>query len=178
MKKTTQLLAAACTAAALFIGTNVSAQSVPQSQFRFGVGADALLPVGNLKNTANFGLGITPRLQYGIADNVALTLTSGYYHFFNKKIVIPGVGTMQNDLAIVPVKLGIKAFVLPHIYIGAEVGVGFEVANGGGATKLIASPSIGYASKHWDVGARYESFSGNGVNYNILGLRVAYAFGL
>jgi hypothetical protein len=86
--------------------------------------------------------------------------------------------TYQNDLDIIPVKAGLKAFISSNVYIGAEVGAGFEVDNGGGNTKLIASPTIGYASKKWDVGLRYESFSGQGNNYGLLGLRIAYGFGL
>lgn len=181
---TKKLFAISFTALALFIGSQSNAQSIQKSKLRFGIGIDGLLPVGNLRNTANFGLGITPRLQYGIANNVALTFTSGFYHFFTKKLYGPvfiGSSTMstyQNDLDIIPVKAGLKAFISSNVYIGAEVGAGFEVANGGGNTKLIASPAIGYASKKWDVGLRYESFSGQGNNYGLLGLRIAYGFGL
>lgn len=183
MKTATKLLATVVTAAALFIGTNASAQSVPKSKWRFGVGVDGLLPVGSFRNNVNFGLGVTPRLQYGVADNVALTFTSGFYHFFTKPLYVPagflGAGErIQNDLDIIPVKAGIKAFISPNIYLGAEVGFGFEVDNGGGNTKFLASPGIGYASKKWDINLRYESFTGQSQNYGVLGLRVAYGFGL
>jgi hypothetical protein len=183
MKTAQRSLLTTLTFFALFIGTTAHAQSVPKSKWRFGIGADGLLPVGSFRNAVNAGIGLTPRLQYGIADNLALTFTSGFYHFFTKPIYLPqgvlGAGErMQNDLDIIPVKFGIKAFVSSNIYLGAEVGAGFEVDNGGGDSKLIASPGIGYASKKWDVGLRYESFSGQGRNYGLLGLRVAYGFGL
>jgi hypothetical protein len=183
MKNTTKnLLAVTFTVWALFAGSYANAQSADKSKLRFGIGLDALLPVGNFTNTANFGLGITPRLQYGIADNLALTFTSGIYHYFTKKLyVTSGLGagsTMENALDVVPVKFGIKAFVSSNIYLGAEVGAGFEVDNGGGSTKLIASPAIGYACKKLDVGLRYENFSGQGYHYGIVGLRLAYGFGL
>jgi hypothetical protein len=182
MNTTKKLLATTLVVLALFIGSQANAQSFQKSKLRFGIGLDGLLPVGNLSNSANFGLGITPRLQYGIADNVALTFTSGFYHFFTKTIYInSGLGagsTIQNDLDIVPAKFGVKAFLSSNIYLAGEVGAGFEVANGGGDTKLIASPTIGYASKKWDIGARYENFSGQGPTYGIVGLRVAYGFGL
>ncbi|RWY51020.1 hypothetical protein [Mucilaginibacter gilvus] len=183
MKTVTKLLSATFIAVALFIGTSASAQSITKSKLRFGIGVDGLLPVGSFTDAANFGIGLTPRLQYGIADNVALTFTSGFYHFFTKPIYLPqgvlGAGErMQNDLDIIPVKAGLKAFVSSNLYVGAEVGVGFEVDNGGGNSKLIVSPAIGYASKKWDIGLRYESFSGQGQNYGLLGLRIAYGFGL
>ncbi|WP_454803813.1 hypothetical protein [Mucilaginibacter phyllosphaerae] len=184
MNFTKKVSAIAITAVVLLIGTHANAQSFQKSKLRFGIGIDGLIPVGNLTNVANLGVGITPRLQLGIANNVALTFTTGYYHFFTKKVYVPvfiGSNTLvsyQNDLDIIPVKAGLKAFVSSNIYIGAEIGAGFEVDNGGGNTKLIASPAIGYASKKWEVGARYESFSGQHNNYSLIGVRLAYGFGL
>jgi hypothetical protein len=182
-KKTTKLLITALLALTLFVCSNVNAQSVSKSNIRFGIGIDGLLPTGNLNSTANFGLGITPRLQYGVTNNIALTFTSGFYHFFTKSLYIPdgylGAGyQIQNDLDFVPVKAGIKAFVSSNIYLGAEIGAGFEVDNGGGPIKFIASPAIGYATKKWDFGIRYENFNGQNNNYGVLGLRIAYGFGL
>jgi hypothetical protein len=81
-------------------------------------------------------------------------------------------------LDIIPVKVGLKAFIANNIYLTGEVGAGFEVEDGGGPVKLILSPGIGYASKHWDAGAKYENFSGGNNSYGTVGLRVAYGFGL
>lgn len=175
MKRMTKLIAAAFTAAALFIGTNVNAQSTPKSALRFGIGLEGLAPVGNLHNVSNIGVGGTARLQYGLADNLALTLTSGYYNFFGKKI--PGTDENYDSFGIVPLKAGIKAFVSQNIYLGAEVGAGFETHEGGN-TKLLASPGIGWANQSWDIGARYENYSGQSNNYGTIGLRIAYGFGL
>lgn len=194
MKTTKQILATALTAVAIFIGTNVNAQSTPKSALRFGLGVEGLLPTGNLHNISNIGLGGTARLQYGVADNLALTLTSGYYNYFGKSYntnVVGGtVSTVKAaDFGIVPVKVGIKAFLTTNFYVSGEIGAGFETkdayaftsntsADNGKATKLIASPGIGFASKSWDVGARYENFSGQNNNYGTVGLRIAYGFGL
>ncbi|WP_374951994.1 hypothetical protein [Mucilaginibacter sp.] len=189
MKTTKQLLATALTAAAIFIGTNVKAQSVPKSALRFGVGVEGLLPTGGLlKDVSNVGLGGTARLQYGVADNLALTLTSGYYNFFGKKIN-DNFDAKYPSFGLVPVKAGIKAFVAQNFYLSGEVGAAFETRDvyagvtgkpqgNGKATKLIASPGIGWANQKWDVGARYENFSGQDNNYGTVGLRIAYGFGL
>jgi hypothetical protein len=167
----------------LFICSNVHAQSGPPSKLRFGIGVDGLLPVGNTANTSNFGLGITPRLQYGISDNVALTFTSGLYHFFPKTITYPAIGSFPGFTAkyksdIIPVKAGAKFFMGRNFYLSGEVGAAFEVAEGGGPVHFLWSPGIGYATKRWDIGARYENFSGNGYSDGITALRVAYGFGL
>jgi hypothetical protein len=196
MKTTTKFLATALTAAAIFFGTNVKAQTVPKNALRFGVGVEGLLPVsGQLKDISNVGLGGTARLQYGVANNLALTLTSGYYNYFGKEntyetfsgTTVTRVTQKAVDFGMVPIKAGIKAFVSDGFYVGGEVGAGFETKDAyrgatgelnGKATKLILAPGLGYASKSWDVGARYENFSGQDNNYGIVGLRVAYGFGL
>ena len=53
---------------------------------------------------------VQDRLQYGLANNLALTLTSGYYNFFGKN-VDAGASTLKyQSLGMVPVKAGVKAF--------------------------------------------------------------------
>ncbi|RFZ90543.1 hypothetical protein D0C36_22450 [Mucilaginibacter conchicola] len=181
MNQATKLFAILLTVSALFIGTRSNAQSIQKSKLRFGIGLDGLAPVGQLSKSTNFGLGITPRLQYGINDHVAITFTSGLYHFFPKAIPAEFNGqqyTIKNDLDLIPVKLGLKAFVTSNIYIGAEAGIGFQVDNGGGDSKFMSSGGFGYANKKWDVGVRYENFKANGYSNNVIGLRVAYGFGL
>ena len=71
-----------------------------------------------------------------------------------------------------------KYFATSNIYFSGEVGAGFETSYADN-TKLILSPGIGYANvKGLDVGLRYENFSGQGDNYGLVGLRIAYGFKL
>lgn len=170
--------------APVFLGNNAKAQS-NDSKFRLGIGVDGLVPAGNLSNTENFGLGITPRLQYNIDKQFSLTFTSGFYHFFSKNIPLNvplgnGSSAILSDfkLQIVPVKGGLKYFVLPDLYLAAEAGAGFEVEDGGGPVDLILSPSIGFTSKSWDIGLRYENFRGSNSSAGVFGMRIAYGFKL
>ena len=181
--KTSKLLSAALVALTLFVCSNAKAQSTPASKFRFGIGVDGLVPVGNTANVANFGLGLTPRLQYGVSDKFALTFTSGIYHFFPKTITYPAGGsfagfTTKYKSDIIPVKVGFKYFAGSNFYLAGEAGASFEVAEGGGPVHFLWSPGIGYATKKWDIGARYENFSGHGYSDGVIGLRVAYGLGL
>jgi len=83
-----------------------------------------------------FILGGDIRLQYGLSNNLAVTLTSGGYHFFPKKTGSYGVG---------PIKVGIKEFFTHNLYVAAEAGVGVEVTEqgfNGGETKLLLSPGF------------------------------------
>ena len=187
MKTTTKLLAAALFAVAIFFGSNANAQTITPNKFRFGVGVEGGLVTGDAHDFSNLELGGTARLQYGVSNNLAITLTSGYYNFFGKNEGL-GDNTKYQSLGMVPIKAGIKYFFTPNVYFGAEAGVGIETktflyqgqdeAFAEKDTKLLLSPGIGYANKHWDVGVRYENYSGQSTNYGVVGLRLAYGFGL
>jgi hypothetical protein len=176
MKKLTKLAAAAIVGVALFIGTNANAQS-SDSRLRFGIGVEVGAPTGNASNGSNIYAGVTPRLQYGADEGLAWTLTSGFYNFFGKNYTVGNTTVKGGDLGMVPVKLGIKGFFAENFYFGAEAGAGFETISNGN-TKLIVAPGLGFANDKWDVSARYENFSGQGNNYGLVGLRVAYGFKL
>ncbi|MDB5112703.1 MAG: hypothetical protein JWR67_3817 [Mucilaginibacter sp.] len=182
MKKSKKLIAAAVAAVALFIGSSVKAQTTTSttaasSPWRLGIGLEAGAPTGNAHTISNFELGGTARLQYTITDKFAWTLTSGYYNMFGKEVPGTAGNAKYQSLGIIPVKVGAKVFFAPSIYFGAEAGAGFET-HGGTDTKLILSPGLGWASKSVDVGVRYENFSGQSNNYGLVGLRIAYGFGL
>jgi len=173
MKNTTRWIASVATAAAIFFAGNVNAQTAPTTTtpnpWRFGIGLEAGVPTGNANTISSFELGGTARLQYDMTSHFAWTLTSGYYNMFGKD--------GYSGLGLVPVKLGIKEFFAPQFYFGAEAGAAFETSQSKD-TKLDLSPTLGWANHTWDVGVRYENFSGQGNSYGLVGLRVAYAFGL
>lgn len=167
----------------LMTAGQVKAQSTDPGKLRFGIGLDGLIPVGNTSTYQHSGLGITPRLQYSVSDKLAVTFTSGIYHFFPKTVTYPVSGsfpsfTIKSKSDVIPVKAGAKFFIGRNFYIAGEAGLGFEVAEGGGPIHFLWSSGIGYAGKKWDIGARYENFSGHGYSDGVTAIRVAYGFGL
>jgi len=177
MKNSTKWIASVATAAAIFFSVNVKAQTVENGKWRLGIGVEGGIPTGNLHTDpaySKFELGGTARLQYGVANNVALTLTSGYYNFFATQAAKDVGG---ESFGLVPLKLGIKGFVTNNVYLGAEAGAGFETKYEKN-TKLLLSPAIGWANKSWDVGVRYENMSGQSDSYGVVALRLAYGFAL
>jgi len=172
MKKTSILIAAAFSAAALLFTNEVKAQTTTASPLRLGIGLEAGIPSGSI--ASDFETGITARLQYDLSPGFAVTFTSGYYDFLGKDVT---TNYKSPDVGIVPVKVGVKSFFAQNVYVGAEIGAGFETISNGQA-KLILAPALGYANKTWDVGFRYENFSSSGRSYGVFALRLAYAFAL
>jgi len=186
MKNLTKAIATVTIAVAgLFASNSVKAQSAtPANAWRFGIGVEAGAPTGNLHNVSNVMLGGTARLQYGVNQNVALMLTSGYYNNFGKKVASGISDIKYPSVGIVPVKAGIKGYIGDGFYLSGEVGAGFETkdvyarADGSKDTKLILAPGIGYSWTNVDFGVRYENFSGQNNNYGIVAARIAYGFKL
>jgi hypothetical protein len=171
------LYAAMFLAAALFYASSVKAQTTPSNALRLSIGLEAADPTGNARLGSNFVLGGTARLQYRISNSLAITLTSGAYHFF--PIEIPGTHTKYQSYGVIPIKAGIEDFFVPNIYFGAEAGVGIEQTdNGVDPARLLLSPTLGYVYQHWDIGIHYDNFSSTGDHYGLIGLRVAYGFRL
>lgn len=187
MNNSKKWIASAVTAVAIFLGSNVKAQTTadktnPGDTWHLGIGVEGALPTGNLHSgypyASNFVLGGTARLQYDTKSNISLMLTSGYYNVFEKSYTIGNTKYSPNSLGIIPIKAGIKVFATSNIYFSGEAGAGIET-NYAKDTKLILSPGIGYANyKGLDIGARYENFSGQNNNYGIAALRIAYGFKL
>jgi len=174
MKNLSKLIAVALTSAALLFTSSVKAQTTPANAWRLGIGLETGVPTGIENEHHKFELGGTARLQYGISSQFALTLTSGYYNFF--PTTNPVTGTDYKTIDIVPVKLGFKEFFAKNIYFGGEAGAGFVTTTG--LTKFVWSPGLGYAGKNLDIGVRYEGFDGQGLDFGVIGLRIAYGFSL
>ena len=177
MKTQSKLLAAVFTTAALLFTINVKAQTTPANALRFNIGLEAADPTGTARIGTTFILGGTMRLQYGVSNDFAITVTGGAYHFFPK--YIPGTNVRYNSYGVIPLKAGIKDFFSTHVYFGAEVGVGMETLDNEfwGPRRLLLSPALGYGSKHWDVGVHWDRFSSTGDIYGLVGLRIAYGIG-
>jgi hypothetical protein len=176
MKTLSKFIATALTVT-LFFTTHVNAQTTPANAFRLGIGLETGIPTGNARIGSDFILGGTARLQYGVSSNFAITLTSGAYHFF--PVNIPGTNTKYDSFGEIPIKAGFKEFFVPNLYFGAEAGVAIEALDSGtGPKRFILSPAVGYANNHWDVGVHYDNFSVKQGSFGLVGLRIAYGFGL
>jgi hypothetical protein len=178
MKSLSKLIAVAIAVTVVFITTETKAQITPANTFGLSLGIETGLPMGTAKLGATNTLGGTVRLQYGVSNSFALTLTTGGYHYFPKKN--PSTGKRYGSYGEIPVKIGVKEFFVKNVYVGGEIGTASEkLESGWGPTRLDLSPALGYAIQHWDLGVHYENFSRRGEDsLGLINLRLAYSFGL
>lgn len=164
MKKLLLMLVVVVTAT-----TYVQAQDKPVT---FSIGAEGLLPVGDFNNTNNFGIGGTLQAEYKPADDLGLTLNSGYITFAGKN-----VGNFEyGSFAVIPVLGGVKYYFSPKVYGHGQLGVAFGTDKGDGSL-FAYSPGIGFMlSQNVDVEAKYLGLSKNSSTAGSVGVRLAYNF--
>jgi len=172
MKQTSNILASAVAAFALFFSTTVNAQSTP----KLGVGVTLGVPTSDFYSVA---AAADLRYQFDIDKQLSVPITTGYTHFFGKEI--GNTGFNAPDYGYIPVKAGLKYFFNDNgsgAYGLAEAGAGFGT-NSGAGTAFVYSPALGYAwSSGLDLSAKYEGSAQNGSNTGYVGLRLAYGFKL
>jgi hypothetical protein len=179
MKTTSKSIIIALLVIGLFFTTTSKAQTTSANTWQFSIGPDGGIPTGDARAGSNFAFAGTARIQYGLSNSFAITLTSGAYHFF--PIDMPGTNIKYQSYGEVPIKAGAKVFYAPNLYLGAEAGAMLEfLDSGAGPTRFLLSPALGYASQHWDVAFHYESATSTVPHdhFGIVALRVAYGFGL
>lgn len=184
MKKGTFTLLFGALFALLMVNNSASAQE--REKFRLSVGPDVTLPLGDFGDAFDWSIGGSVQGDYAIYRNdLYVTLNAG----FNNFIANDEVAGLK-DLQMIPVKAGLKYFPAANFYVQAEAGASF-LANKDdvGATKSAAftyAPQVGYliplgGRNYLDAGIRFEGnskFTDGGKTNNLLGLRVAYSFGL
>ena len=155
------------------------------SGIRLSVGADGGIPAGSLNNAYNWSFGGSLQGDFPILkDQLYATLNSGYTAIFAKnQYNIP-------DIHLIPVKAGLKYFLIKQVYIQGEAGVSFLTdKNSLGTDKsavFVYAPQAGIllnvgGKNYIDAGFRFESnqkFYEGGNTSNLFALRVAYAFNL
>jgi hypothetical protein len=176
MKTITKLMTITVAAFALLYSANASAQTTKPGGWSFSIGIEPGIPTGNATDISSFEIGGTGRLEYNASANVAVMATVGFYDFMGKTSTLDA-NVKYTSLEMVPAKLGVKYYIASMFYIDGEAGFGFDT-NYENHVKLILSPGIGYASNMWDIGVRYENYSGQNNSFGLLGLRAAYSFAL
>lgn len=189
MKTTFKISALVLAFAALSFGAKAqttTTSTTTNSGVRLSIGVDAGIPVGDFNKTHNFNLGGSVQADIPVVKSLFVTVNAGYDNFFGKTIN----GVDVNNINLIPVKAGLKYFLIPSLYVQGEAGASFLTNKDQlGATKSAAfvyAPQVGVllpvgGKSFIDAGVRFESnsaFVNNGSQLNFIGLRLAYAFGL
>ncbi|MDP9076649.1 MAG: outer membrane beta-barrel protein [Bacteroidota bacterium] len=198
MKSTLKISALALAFAGLALGakaqtstTTTSTKTTTSNGVILSIGVDAGIPTGKLSDSYNWNIGGSVQADLPVAQNLFVTLNAGYNSIQGKNN-IGGTGIDAPNIQLLPVKAGLKYFVIPNFYVQGEAGAAFllnksDLADNKSAA-FVYAPQIGYqfplgGKSFIDAGVRYEASTKfnsevSDSKVNFFGLRVAYAFGL
>ncbi|HRN80038.1 MAG TPA: outer membrane beta-barrel protein [Ferruginibacter sp.] len=138
--------------------------------FKFSVGANAALPIGDLADFSSFGAGVDIQGQYWFSDKVAATLDAGFTSLFGKD--------GADATSLIPVRAGIRYMVADKFYLSGKVGMGSFKTKGFDATTAFGwAAGAGYQiSSNIDLGLTFDSYTKNSQTNSMVNLRVGYTF--
>lgn len=173
---------------------NAQAQTSEPSKtsgFSISVGPEMGLPIGDLSDRYDWSSGGSVEVEYLFDNGFGLTFNTGVYNLFaeDSGYILEGK-KYTDDLQILPVKLGLKYFLIGGLFVQGEAGASFLLNKSDGgydkSTAFTYAPQVGYRfdmgnHQFIDAGVKWmgsTKFSDQGSSNNMLGLRLAYGFGL
>ncbi len=204
MKTTLKISALVLAFAGLTLGakaqTTTSKTSTSSNGVILSIGVDAGIPTGKLSDSYNWNIGGSVQADIPVAQNLFVTVNAGYNSIQGKSnlhvidpVALGGVTTYDaTNIQLLPVKAGLKYFIVPNFYVQGEAGAAFALnkkdVGFDKSAAFIYAPQVGYqfplgGKSFIDAGVRYEASTkfNSGVDdskVNFFALRVAYAFGL
>jgi hypothetical protein len=138
--------------------------------FRLGVGPVATLPFGDFSDFYTFGIGGEVQASYGITDNFAAFVQTGYTQLFAKSYDVLGISVKGDNTGFVPILAGAR-YQNSGFSIGGGIGYGKFTASGAGGG-FAYSPQIGYSFGIVDLVAHYTGVAKSGSSYSSAGIKV------
>lgn len=197
MKNSIKISALVLAFAGLSLGANAQTSTSTTSSTTtsngviLSVGVDAGIPTGKLSDSYNWNIGGSIQADFPVAPKLFVTVNAGYNSIQGKNN-IDGSGLDATNIQLLPVKAGLKYFLVDKFYVQGEAGAAFLLNksdfDGDKSAAFIYAPQVGYqfalgGKNYIDAGVRYEASTkfDSGVDnskVNFFGLRVAYAFGV
>ncbi|MGN8067881.1 hypothetical protein [Mucilaginibacter sp. 22184] len=173
--------------------TTSTTSTTTNNGIRYSIGVDAGIPLGSFKDNYKWNLGGSVQADIPVISNqLFVTVNAGYNNVFGKKNQVGPLGQYDvTNFQLIPVKAGLKYFVIPNFYVQGEAGAAFLLnkkdVGVNKSTAFVYAPQVGVQfpvsanGNFIDAGIRYEATTkyATGINdskVSFLGLRVAYGF--
>lgn len=147
MKKTLLIAAILFTA---FINANA------QGEFKFGLGPNIGLPIGDAADISSFTIGAEVQGELKFSEKASGIATTGYTHFIGKDYF-----GIKLSYGAIPILVGGRVYPSEQFFIGGQIGYGFftgDASSGGFAYK----PHVGYNASNLQIGLSYNAISNDG----------------
>ena len=140
------------------------------AQFKFGLGPNIGLPVGDAGDISSLTIGAEVQGELMFSEKASGIATIGYTHFIGKDI-----GGFKLSYGAVPILVGGRVYPSEQFFIGAQIGYGFftgDASSGGFAYK----PHVGYNASNVQLALSYNGISNDGT-ISWIALSAIFSFG-
>lgn len=165
--------------AGMFVASTCS--SIGQDEkLSISLGADVLVPLGQLKTEVLTGFGGSAKLNLPLSRLVGITASIGFVSF-------EGKSDSSASFRGAPLRAGLKLYLIrgkaSSIYCSGEAGLFLSTSSPTNHTGFSASPIMGFelpmgSITFLDISARYDYMDLSGRKRSSLGVRVAASFRL
>lgn len=178
MKK--QLLMLAAMATFGFAANAQDSKGSSSSEGGFKAGIHVGLPMGDIKDSYSFNLGLDVAYLWPVGDGFEAGVTTGYTTYFGKEETVnTGFGTITfkpDDAGFIPVAGTANYSFTENIFVGADLGYAIGVAPSGNDGGFLYQPKFGYKTSNFDAYLGYKGISVDGGTYSSLNLGFGYKF--
>lgn len=159
---------------AMFIiaSCSVFAQYDDDKTFHFGINGGVSLPLGDLKETTSYGVGIDLQPSFLLSEQIEAYIHAGLHVFQGKS----EWGGEAASVLHIPVLAGARFYVLGGFFAGAAVGYGRYSGGDASLGGLCYKPAIGYGANNYDISLQYSSTQASGNTFSFVGLSVCRKF--
>lgn len=148
--------------------------------FKFSAGAELGIASGEFSQAYSLGLGASAQAEIPVQDKLSVVAYGGILLYKGKSV---GVAFNVKGGSIIPVRVGVKYFLIDGLYGAFQTGLAFYNTYKNDNTSYAGagfsfSPQAGYefktkSGKALDASVKYEVYS---AKLSALGFRLAYIF--
>ena len=168
---------------ALCVGTSYGQKdkNTDANKFRFSIGAEAALPIGNFAKNYSVGGGATIQANYSVSKNLDIVFNTGLLNFKGTIRTFPTVGAIKfPNQNYIPLLAGINYHFNDKVFGIAQLGTSLisTKGKGGSYSSFTTVPGIGYKfSKNFDAVLKYTLYTGSAMGAaSSIGIRLGYTF--
>jgi hypothetical protein len=164
------------TVAAVFVLSFANAQD---GGFKAGIHAG--LPMGDIKDSFSFAVGLDLAYLWSISDKFQAGLTTGYAHYLGKSETVDLGGGFSatydtEDGGFIPLAATAQYSVAENFFVGADLGYAIGVSPSENKGGFLYQPKVGYQTEKFELYAGYKGISVDQGTFSSVNLGFNYKF--
>lgn len=141
---------------------------------KFKIGVDAGIPLGDIKDSASFNLGVNAAYTWNVGEGFDAGLGVSYNTYFAKEYDVMGIKFKPDNASFLPIYGTANYGFTENIFVGADLGYAVALSpkelDGG----FYYQPKVGYQTDMFELFVGYKGISVSGGTYSSINLGFNY----